>query len=99
VKFYEAELELDKKMKAVMNDYGQEAVKNRHRVLCKCRTKEEAEQMFRKVALVGQWDMRDCCIEVQDEKGMEILRKTDLAVCTNGDNFLNHDEIRTALLR
>jgi len=99
VKYYEAELELDKKMKAVMNDYGQETAKDRYRVLCKCTTREEAEQMFRKVALVGRWDMRDCCIEVQDEKGMNILRETDLAVCTDGDNFLNHDEIRDALLR
>ena len=99
MKMYEAELELDKKMKAVMHDYGEEVAKKRHRVLCKCSTKEEAEQMFRKVALVGRWDMRDCCIEVQDEKGMEILRETDLAVCTKGDSFLNHDEIRAALLR
>jgi len=99
MKLFEAELELDKKMKAVMADYGQEAVKKRHRVLCKCETQEEAEQMFKKVALVGRWDMRDCCKEVRDEKGMNILRETDLAVCTDGDNFLNHDEIRAALLR
>jgi len=30
---------------------------------------------------------------------MEILRETDLAVCIDCDNFLNHDEIRAALLR
>ena len=99
MKLFEAELKLDKKMKAVMEDYGRETVNRRHRVLCKCETKEEAEQMFKKVALVGQWDMNDCCIEVRDEKGMEILRDTDLAVCVSGDNFLNHDEIREALLR
>ena len=99
MKMFEAELALDKKMKAVMEDYGREVVNNRHRVLCKCETKEEAEQMFKKIALVGQWDMRDCCSEVRDKKGMEILRDTDLAVCVNGDNFLNHDEIRAALLR
>jgi len=99
MKYYEADLVLDKKMKAVMVEYEQEAIKKRHRVLCKCETKEEAEQMFKKVALVGRWDMRDCCREVRDEEGMKILRDTDLAVCTNGDNFLNHDEIREALLR
>ena len=99
MKMYEAELELDKKMKAVMKDYGQEVTKKRHRVLCKCETIEEAEQMFKKVALVGKWDMRDCCKEVRDEKGMEILRETELAVCIDGDNVLNHDEIRAALLR
>ena len=99
MRFFEAELELDKKMKAVMVEYEQEAIKKRHRVLCKCETEEEAEEMFKKVALVGRWDMRDCCKEIRDEKGMEILRDTDLAVCTNGDNFLNHDEIREALLR
>ena len=99
MKMFEAELKLDKKMKAVMEDYGRETVNRRHRVLCKCETKEEAEQMFKKVALVGQWDMDDCCIEVRDEKGMEILRDTDLAVCVSGDNFLKHDEIREALLR
>jgi len=96
---FEAELKLDKKMKAVMEDYGREAANRRYRVLCECDTREEAEQMFKKVALVGQWDMRDCCSEVRDERGMEILRKTDLAVCIGGDNFLNHDEIREALLR
>ena len=99
MKFFEADLELDKKMKAVMVEYEQEVTKKRHRVLCKCETREEAEQMFKKVALVGRWDMRDCCKEVRDEKGMNILRETDLAVCTDGDNFLNHDEIREALLR
>jgi len=99
MKMFEAELALDKKMKAVMEDYGREVVNKRHRILCKCETKEEAEQKFKKVALVGLWDMRDCCCEVNDKKGMEILRDTDLAVCINGDSFLNHDEIRAALLR
>ena len=99
MKMFEAELQLDKKMKVVMEDYGREAANRRHRVLCKCDTKEEAERMFKKVALVGQWDMDDCCIEVRDEKGMEILKNTDLAVCMDGDSFLNHDEIRDALLR
>jgi len=99
MKMYEAELALDNKMKAVMEDYGREVANRRHRVLCKCETKEEAEQMFKKIALVGQWDMRDCCSEVRDEKGMQILRDTDLAVCVNGENFLNHDEISAALLR
>ena len=96
---FSADLELDKKMKAVMKDYGDEVVRKRNRVLCKCETEEEAEQMFKKVALVGRWDMRDCCREVRDEEGMKILRETDLAVCDGGDNFLNHDEIRAALLR
>ena len=96
---YEANLKLDKKMKVVMEDYGREVANRRHRILCNCENKEEAEQMFKKVALVGQWDMRDCCSEVRDEKGAQILRETDLAVCIDGDNFLNHDEIRAALLR
>jgi len=96
---FEAELKLDKKMKAVMEDYGREVANRRYRILCKCDTTEEAEQMFKKVALVGKWDMRDCCSEVRDERGMEILRETDLAVCVDGENFLNHDEIRAALLR
>ena len=96
---YEAELQLDRKMKAVMEDYGRETATRKHRVLCKCDTQQEAEQMFKKVALVGQWDMRDCCREVRDERGMEILRDTDLAVCMDGDNILKHDEIRAALLR
>ena len=99
MKMFEAELALDKKMKAVMEDYGREVATKRHRILCKCETKEEAEQMFKKIALVGQWDMRDCCCEVRDKKGMEILRDTDLAVCIDGESFLNHDEIRDALLR
>ena len=99
MKMFEADLKLDKKMKVVMEDYGREAANKRHRILCKCETEEEAEKMFKKVALVGQWDMRDCCREVRDKKGMEILRETDLAVCIDGDNFLNHDEIRAALLR
>ena len=99
MKMYEAELSLDKKMKAVMEEYGREVTSQRHRVLCKCNNEEEAEEMFKKIALVGQWDMRDCCREVRDEKGMEILRETDLAVCIKGDSFLNHDEIREALLR
>jgi len=86
-------------MKAVMEEYGRDVANKRHRILCKCESEEEAEQIFKKIALVGRWDMRDCCKEVRDEKGMEILRETDLAVCTNGDNFLNHDEIREALLR
>ena len=99
MKMFEAELKLDKKMKAVMEDYGREATNQRHRVLCKCNNEEEAEKMFKKIALVGRWDMRDCCTEVRDDKGMKILRDTDLAVCVDGDNFLNHDEIRAALLR
>ena len=99
MKMFEAELKLDKKMKVIMDEYGKEVANKRHRVLCKCKTEEEAEQMFKKVALVGRWDMRDCCSEVRDEKGMEILRNTDLAVCVDGDSFLNHDEIRAALLR
>jgi len=99
MKMYQAELTLDKKMKAVMEDYGREVVNKRHRVLCKCENKEEAKKMFKKIALVGRWDMRDCCREVHDDKGMDILRNTDLAVCVDGDNFLNHDEIRSALLR
>jgi len=96
---FEAELKLDKKMKAVMEDYGREVANRRYRVLCECGSQEEAEEMFKKVALVGRWDMRDCCEEVRDERGMNILRETDLAVCIDGENFLNHDEIRTALLR
>ena len=99
MKMFEAELKLDKKMKAVMEEYGREVVNKRHRILCKCETEEEAERMFKKIALVGRWDMRDCCKEVHDDKGMEILRETDLAVCVDGNNFLNHDEIRSALLR
>jgi hypothetical protein len=95
---YEAKLYLDKKMEAVMKEYGQE-VTNRRRVLCKCETEEEAEVLFKKVALVGQWDMRDCCSEVRDERGINILRDTDLAVCVDGDSFLKHDDIRAALLR
>jgi phage major head subunit gpT-like protein len=96
---FEAKLYLDKKMEAVMKDYGHEVANRRHRVLCKCETQDEAEQMFKKVALVGQWDMRDCCSEVRDERGMNILRETDLAVCTDGDSFFKHDDIRDALLR
>jgi len=99
MKMFEAELTLDKKMKAVMEDYGREVVNKKHRVLCKCNNEDEAKQMFKKIALVGRWDMRDCCSEVRDKKGMDILRNTDLAVCVDGDNFLNHDEIRSALLR
>ena len=99
MKLFEAELSLDKKMKAVMEDYGREVAAQRHRVICKCETKDEAEKIFKKVALVGQWDMRDCCEEIRDETGMDILRDTDLAVCIEGNNYMNHDEIREALLR
>ncbi|MDR2590425.1 MAG: hypothetical protein LBC71_05515 [Oscillospiraceae bacterium] len=96
---YEASLKLDKKMKAIMEEYGREIKNKCYRILCECETKEDAEKMFKKIALVGRWDERDCCKEVQDEKGMEILRHTDFALCIDGDNFLNHDEIRDALLR
>ncbi|MDR2571201.1 MAG: hypothetical protein LBD23_13075 [Oscillospiraceae bacterium] len=96
---YEASLELDKKMKVVMEEYGREIANKRYRILCQCDSKEEAEKMFKKIALVGQWDMRDCCMEAKDEKSIEILRQTDFALCIDGDNFLNHEEIRTALLR
>jgi len=99
MRLYGAELNLNLKMQAVMEDYGREIAAQRHRVICKCETQDEAERMFKKVALVGQWDMRDCCEEVRDAAGMDILRDTDLAVCVQGDNYLNHDEIRAALLR
>ena len=94
-----AELNLNMKMKAVMEDYGREVAAQRHRVLCKCETQEEAEELFKKVALVGKWDMKNCCEQVRDEAGMDILKETDLAVCINGENFLNHAEISAALLR
>lgn len=96
---YGADLNLNMKMKAVMEDYGRELASQRHRVICKCENKEEAEHMFKKVALVGQWDMRDCCEEIKDTAGMDVLRGTDLAVCIEGNNYLNHDDIRDALLR
>jgi len=94
-----AELNLNMKMKAVMEDYGKEVAARKHRVLCNCETQEEAEQLFKKVALVGKWDMKDCCEQVRDTEGMKILQETDLAVCIEGNNFLNHAEISAALLR
>jgi len=96
---YGAELNLNMKMKAVMEDYGREVARQRHRVICKCKDKDEAEQLFKKVALVGQWDMRDCCEELNDPAGLDVLRDTDLAVCVEGSNYLKHDDIREALLR
>ena len=99
MKMYEARLPLDKKLEAVMKEYGQEAHSEKYRVLCKCKDENEAIEKFKKVALVGMWDTVDCCEEVRDKKGMEILKKTDLAVCIDGDNFLSNDEINSFLLR
>jgi len=99
MKMYEARLPLDKKLEAVMKEYGQEAHSEKYRVLCKCKDENEATEMFKKVALVGMWDTVDCCEEVRDQKGMEILKETDLAVCIDGDNFLSNDEINSFLLR
>jgi len=96
---YGAELNLNAKMEAVMEDFGHEVANQRRRVICKCKNKEEAEKLFKKVALVGRWDIPDCCVEIQDESGVKVLRDTDLAVCISGDNYLTHDDIREALLR
>jgi len=96
---YGAELNLNAKMKALMDEYTRETASQKRRVICKCKNKDEAKNMFRKVALVGKWDTPDCCTEIQDEVGMDILQTTDLAVCISGDNYLKHDDIRDALLR
>jgi len=99
MKMYEASLPLDKKIEAAMKEYGKEAQSGKYRVLCKCKNEKEAVEKFKKVALVGIWDKIDCCDEVRDQKGMEILKETDLAVCIDGDNFLTNDEINSFLLR
>ena len=99
MKMYEAMLPLDKKLEVIMKEYGQEAHSRKYRVLCKCKNEKEAVEMFKKVALVGIWDTVDCCEEVRDQKGMEILKETDFAVCIDGDNFLTNDEINSFLLR
>jgi len=96
---YEAKLPLDKKLEAVMKDYGRETHSRKYRVLCKCKNKKEAVEKFKKVSLVGVWDTVDCCKEVRDQKGMEILKETDFAVCIDGDNFLTNDEINSFLLK
>jgi len=99
MKMYEANLLLDKKLEAVMKEYGKEAHSQKYRVLCRCKDENEAAEKFKKVALVGMWDTVDCCEEVRDKKGMEILKETDLAICVNGNNFLTNEEISSYLLR
>jgi len=99
MKMFEAMLPLDKKLEAVMKEYGQEARGEKYRVLCKCKDLNEATEKLKKVALVGVWDNLDCCEEVRDKKGMDILKETDLAVCIDGHNYLTNDEINSLLLR
>ena len=99
MKMFEAMLPLDKKLEAVMKEYGQETRSEKYRVLCKCKDLSEAAEKLKKVALVGVWDTLDCCEEVRDQKGMEILKETDLAVCIDGNNYLTNDEIDSLLLR
>jgi hypothetical protein len=98
---FESTFLLNKKMEAVLREYGEDVANRRVKVVCECLNEDEAREMFKKVALVGQFDTKECCDKIREITGANIdpLRQTKMAICYNGNNFLTEPEIMAALLR
>ena len=100
-KQFSTEVFLSKKMEEAMKEYSIDAANKRVKVICECKTKEEAEDKIRKISLVGQWDMDDCCSAIQEVTGAGInpLRENDLAVSVDNNDFITCPDIMAAFLR
>jgi len=100
-KQFSTEVFLSKKMEEAMKEYSIDTANKKAKVICECKTKEEAEQKIKKISLVGQWDMNDCCLEVQEVTGAGIdpLRENDLAVSVDNNDFITCPDIMASFLR
>ena len=88
---------LEGKMKAVMQEFGYTGGKAS--VICKCESQDDANKKATTQGLGSRWFLPECCEEVRDKDGLELLQKTEMAVCVDGTNYLNIDDIRDKLLR
>ena len=88
---------LEEKMKAAMREFGYTG--GVATVVCKCGSQKEANEMAEKAGLGSMWFLPDCCEEIKDDDGVDLYPDIDMAICVDGKNFLNVEEIRDALLR
>ena len=88
---------LEGKMKAVMREFGYTGGKAR--VICNCESQEDANKKAASLGLGSRWFLPECCEELRDKEGLELLKKTEMAVCADGTNYLNIEDIRDRLLR
>jgi len=98
---FSTEVFLSKKMEEAMKEYALDVANRKVKVICECKTKEEAEDKIRKISLVGQWDMDDCCSQIQEVTGAGInpLRENDLAVSVDNNDFITCPDIMASFLR
>ena len=92
---------LENKMKVALSEFGHKG--DKVRIICKCNTMEEAEEMAVQSGLGRGWFAPGCCNEVKNEGTLDllsVLRGADMAVCVDGNNFLAIDsDVRERLLR
>ena len=94
---FRSERMLEEKMKAVMREFGYTGGKVS--VVCKSDSPKEANEKAKSAGLGSMWFLPESCEEIRDEGGLELFQKTEMAVCVDGENFLNVEDIRERLLR
>jgi hypothetical protein len=96
---YSSENLLDQKMKAVMSELGHNA--ERARVVCRCKSADEANEKAKRAGMGERWFKPDCCMETNESAAINLLvNDVEMAICVDGKNFLAIDsDIRDRLLR
>jgi hypothetical protein len=97
MKMFRSEQLLQGKMKAAMQEFGYTGGKAC--VICKCETQSEANKKAKMNGLGSRWFLPGCCEEVHDKDGLNLFTETDMAVCVDGKNYLEIEDIRDKLLR
>jgi len=94
-----SERALNGKMKAVMQEFGYKG--GNARVICKCKSADDANNKAKRSGLGDRWFMPDCCIETHEKYAVDLLvDEVEMAICVDGKNFLAIDsDIRDKLLR
>ena len=95
--YLQSEILLEGKMKAVMQEFGYEGGKAR--LICKCENAKEAGEKAQNLGLGSRWFLPECCENLLDKNGIDVLQKTEMAVCVDGKNYLAIDEIADRLLK
>jgi len=94
-----SERALNGKMKAVMQEFGYTG--GTAKVICKCKSADDAKDKTKKAGLGDRWFMPDCCVEVRGKYAVDLLvNDVEMAICVDGKNFLAIDnDIRDRLLK
>ena len=93
---YKSENLLDDKVKTAMMEFGYAG--GPVSIVCKCNSPKEAHDMAEQAGLGSQWFLPTCCEELPDGV-LDLYPETEMAVSIDGENYLQVEEVRNALLR